>query len=677
MAKIPVINREVSWLSFNERVLQEAVDIKNPVIERLRFLGIFSNNMDEFFRVRVGSLFRKISVDHDKKDKLLLAQIHKTVVRLQHSAEKIMSDLKKELEKNNVFLIDNTKLNKEQGEFVKDYFTQKVRPLLFPIMIKSAPKFPDLHDDTLYLAVLLRDSKEDEEDEYAIIEIPDSIPRFVILPDSNGKKFVMFVDDIIRYNLKDIFTLFEEYDTFKAYSIKVTRDAELDIAADVSKSLSELLSYSIKQRAKGAAVRFVYDLKIPDNLLNFILKKSKITETEILIPGGKYHNARDYMKFPSFGIATHEYAVQKPLEHPDLKSGVSMFKVLKQKDVLLQYPYHSFTHVLDFLRDAAIDPKVRTIRMTIYRLAKESAIINALVNAAHNGKKVMVLMEIQARFDERANIKYAKTLQEAGVNVVFGLKNLKVHSKLILISRRERNRTVRYACVGTGNFNKDTAKVFSDVSLFTLDKRITVDLQNLFKFFEDLYKPYKYKHIILSPFNTRKKINSFINKEIANAKLGKRAEIFLKMNSLNDDGMVKKIYSAAAAGVKVRLLVRGICSVAQGLANFNENLEVRSLVGRYLEHSRIFIFHNAGHPKYFISSADFLTRNLDNRIEVTCPIYDTKIKNEIREFVEMQWTDNVKMRVLDHKLSNSYFVDGKSKKIEAHIDYYNYLRKQK
>ncbi|MCX6180498.1 MAG: polyphosphate kinase 1 [Bacteroidetes bacterium] len=677
MAKIPVINREVSWLSFNERVLQEAVDIKNPVIERLRFLGIFSNNMDEFFRVRVGSLFRKINVNHDKKDKLLLVQIHKTVVRLQHSAEKTMSDLKKELEKNNVFLIDDHKLSKEHGEFVKDYFTQKVRPLLFPIMVKSAPKFPDLHDDTLYLAVLLKDSKNKEEDEYAIMEIPETLPRFVVLPERKGKKFVMFIDDVIRYNLKDIFTLFEEYDTFKAFSIKVTRDAELDIAADVSKSLSELLSISIKQRAKGAPVRFVYDLKIPDHFLNYILKKSKITETEILIPGGKYHNARDFMKFPSFGIPAHEYPSQKPLEHPDLKSGLSMFNVLKQNDVLLQYPYHSFTHVLDFLRDAAIDPKVRTIRMTIYRLAKESAVINALVNAAHNGKKVTVLMEIQARFDEAANIQYAKTLQEAGVNVVFGLKNLKVHSKLILISRRERNRTVRYACVGTGNFNKDTAKVFSDVALFTVDKRITVDIQNLFKFFEDVYKPYKYKNIVLSPFNTRKKINSMINHEIRNAKLGKRAEIFLKMNSLNDEGMVKKIYAAAGAGVKVRLLVRGICSVAQGLPELNENLEVRSLIGRYLEHSRIFIFHNAGHPKYFISSADFLTRNLDNRVEVTCPILDTKIKNEIREFVEMQWTDNVKMRVLDHKLSNTYFVDGKSKKIEAHIDYYNYLRKQK
>ncbi|MFM7023161.1 MAG: polyphosphate kinase 1 [Flavobacteriales bacterium] len=677
MAKIPVINREVSWLSFNERVLQEAVDVKNPLIERLRFLGIFSNNMDEFFRVRVGSLFRKINVDHDKKDKLLLAQIHKTVVRLQHSAEKIMQDLKKELEKNDIFLIDNTKLNKEQGDFVKDYFTEKVRPLLFPVMIQSAPKFPDLHDDTLYLAVVLKDSKDEEEDEYAIIEIPDTLPRFVVLPESRGKKYVMFIDDIIRYNLNDIFTLFEEYDTFRAYSIKVTRDAELEIAVDVSKSLSELLSSSIKQRAKGAPVRLVYDLKIPDKLLHFILKKSRITETEILIPGGKYHNARDFMKFPSFGVSEHEFEAQKPLQHPDLKSGESMFKVLKQKDVLLQYPYHSFTHVLDFLRDAAIDPKVRTIRMTIYRLAKESAVINALVNAASNGKKVMVLMEIQARFDEAANIKYAKVLQEAGVNVIFGLKNLKVHSKLILISRRERNRTVRYASVGTGNFNKDTAKVFSDVSLFTVDKRISNDLHNLFKFFEDLYKPYKYKHIIVSPFNTRKKLNGMINQEIRNAKAGKRAEIFLKMNSLNDEGMVKKIYSAAAAGVKVRLLVRGICSVAQGLPGYEENLEVRSLVGRYLEHARIFVFHNAGHPKYFISSADFLTRNLDNRVEVTCPIYDTQIKSEIKEFMETQWTDNVKMRILDHKLSNAYLVDGKSKKTEAHIEYYKYLRKQK
>lgn len=674
--RIPIINREVSWLSFNERVLQEAQDDKNPLLERMRFLGIFSNNMDEFYRVRVGSLFRKIQVEHSKHDKRLLIQIHKTVLRLQHEAEKTLGALRVELEKKGVDFVDEKKLSTEQGEFVKDYFTKKVRPFLVPIMINSAPKFPDLHDDTVYLSVVLKDSKKNEDDEYAIIEIPDSLHRFVVIPGTKNKQAVMFVDDVIRYNLKEIFTLFEEYDTFESYTIKVTRDAELDIEADASKSLTEQLSFSIKQRKKGTPVRFVYDVKIPDKLLNIILKKAKIIETEILIPGGKYHNVRDFIDFPSLGIPAAEFPKQAPMLHPDLAAGGNLFKVLKQKDVLLQYPYHSFTHFLDFLRDAAIDPKVRTIRMTIYRLAKESAVINALVNAAQNGKKVTVLMEIQARFDEEANIHWAQILQEAGVKVLYGLKGLKVHSKLVLISRRERNKTVRYANVGTGNFNKDTAKIFSDVSLFTSDKRITADVHNMFKFFEDVYKPYKYKHLILSPFNSRKKINTFINTEIRNAKLGKRAEIFLKMNSLNDEAMVKKIYAAAAAGVQVRLLVRGICSVVQGVEGY-ETLEARSIVGRYLEHSRVFIFHNGGKPQYYISSADFLTRNLDNRVEVLCPVLDTKIKAELRDFMEMQWNDNVKARVLDLNLSNSYYVDGKSKKTQAHIDYYNYLRRQK
>ncbi len=670
------INREVSWLSFNERVLQEARDIKNPLLERMRFLGIFSNNMDEFYRVRVGSLFRKINVEHNKEDKRLLMQIHKTVLRLQHEAERTLDQLKKESEINGVKFIDEKSLTKVQGEFVKEYFAKKVRPFLVPIMVNSAPHFPDLHDDVVYLSIILKDSTGKESEEYAIIEIPETIDRFVVLPGTSGKKNILFVDDVIRYNLKEIFTLFEEYNTFESYTIKVTRNAELDIEADASKSLTEQLSHSIKQRKKGSPVRFVYDVKIPDRLLNLILKKAKIVETEILIPGGKYHNVRDFIGFPSLDIANAEFSSQPPLEHPDLKGGVSMFKALKNRDVLLQYPYHTFNHFLDFLRDAAIDPQVRTIRMTIYRLAKESAVINALVNAAQNGKKVTVLMEIQARFDEEANIHWAKVLQEAGVKVLYGLKGLKVHSKLVLISRRERNRTVRYASIGTGNFNKDTAKIFSDIALFTLDKRITADVHNMFKFFEDVYKPYKYKHIILSPFNSRKKINSLINAEVRNAKEGKKAEIFLKMNSLNDEGMVKKIYNAAAAGVKIRLLVRGICSVAQGVEGF-ENIEARSIVGRYLEHSRVFVFHNAGKPLYYISSADFLTRNLDNRVEVICPILDTKIKGELKEFIEMQWRDNVKARTIDLSLSNSYFSDGKIKKTEAHIDYYNYIRRQK
>jgi len=674
--KLPIINREVSWLSFNERVLQEAQDIKNPLLERLRFLGIFSNNMDEFYRVRVGSLFRKIHIEHNKEDKRLLIQIHKTVLKLQQAAEKTLESLKVELKKNGVEFLDENTLSKAQGDFVKEYFTRKVRPFLVPIMINSAPKFPDLHDDTVYLSIVLKDSAKKEDDEYAIIEIPDSLDRFVVVPGVKGKQSVMFVDDVIRYNLKEIFTLFEEYDIFESYTIKVTRDAELDIEADASKSLTDQLSHSIKQRSKGTPVRFVYDIKIPDKLLHLILKKAKIMEMEILIPGGKYHNVRDFIDFPSLGMPSAEFTTQSPMEHPDLKGGVSMLKVLKQKDVLLQYPYHSFIPFLDFLRDAAIDPKVRTIRMTIYRLAKESAVINALVNAAQNGKKVTVLMEIQARFDEEANIHWAKILQENGVKVLYGLKGLKVHSKLVLISRKERNKTVRYANIGTGNFNKDTAKIFSDVSLFTADKRITNDVHNMFKFFEDVYKPYKYKHLILSPFNSRKKITSFINTEIRNAKEGKRAEIFLKMNSLNDEAMVKKIYAAAAAGVQVRLLVRGICSAAQGIEGL-ENLQARSIVGRYLEHSRVFIFHNAGKPQYYISSADFLTRNFDNRVEVICPVLDTKIKAELREFMEMQWNDNVKARILDVNLSNSYFVDGKSRKTQAHIDYYNYLRRQK
>lgn len=672
------VNREISWLSFNARVLQEAADSSVPALERLRFLGIFSNNQDEFFRVRIATLKRLLDFGKKAKagiyfkPKKIMGEVQKAVLKQGKLFEEIYNDVQQELHKHNIFIINETQLTPEHGEYVKNYFNEHVRPALVPIMLNQIKSFPVLRDKAIYLAIRLS-LKGKLNKEYALIEIPTDVERFIILPSVNKSQYVMLLDDLIRYNLPEVFSSFP-YNTFEAYTIKLTRDAELDIDNDISQSFLDKITKSVKARQKGEPVRFVYDSKMPKDLFDFITNKMKLKDANNLFPGGRYHNFKDFMKFPSINHKHLIYERQKPLLHRALANNQNYFDVLKKQDVMLHYPYQSFDHFIDLLRQAAIDPNVKTIRITLYRVAQKSMVINALINAAKNGKHVIAVVELQARFDEEANIKWAKELQDEGLQVIYGVPGLKVHSKLCLISRMEGGKLRNYANITTGNYNENTSMVYADDALFTSDPKITKDIEYTFEFFEKNYKVHPFKTLILSPHATRKRFVRMIEHEVALAKLGKKAEIFLKMNSLVDEDMISCLYDASRAGVKIRCIVRGVCALVPGIKGMSENIEVISIVDKFLEHSRIYIFHNGGDDLYFISSADWMTRNIEHRIETTCPIYDKKIQKELRDMMEIQWSDNVKSRWFDEEQKNEYRKTKSRQKIRAQSAIYDYLK---
>jgi polyphosphate kinase len=672
------INRDLSWLSFNARVLQEAADPNVPLLERLKFLGIYSNNQDEFFKVRVATLKRMGSIGKKAIEVVgddpikVLRQIQLTVIKQQRDFESIYNNILKELEKQKIYIINEQKLSKEQGKFVRNYFRQNVRPHLVPIMLDHVKEFPYLKDKAIYL--LTRLNRKDKKNKNALVEIPSNVvSRFLVLPIQKEKTFIILLDDVIRYCMDEIFSVFE-YDSAEAYTIKMTRDAEIDIDTDINSSLVEKLSKGLKKRKTGQPVRLIYDSAIAPELFELLIKKLKLKRDDNLIPGGRYHNFKDFMGFPKIGDSKLRYEILEPIIHKELANKNSLFDIIKKKDILLTFPYQRFDHIIDLLREAAIDPKVSTIKMTLYRVAKQSAIINALVNAARNGKNVTVLVELQARFDEEANIYWANKLQEEGVKVIFGLQGLKVHSKLFLIIRKEANKNVAYAHVGTGNFNEVTAHVYTDFSLLTADKRITSEVAKVFDLFSDNFKVGAYKSLLVSPFYMRKKFVSLINNEIKNAEKGKPAWIYIKLNSLSDEDMVKKLYEASRAGVKIKLLVRGICSLVPGVKGLSENIEAYSLVDRYLEHSRVFIFGNGGNELYFISSADWMVRNLDYRIEVACPVYDNKIQRVIKKIFEMQLSGNIKLRHINEQQDNTYRRAATEAPFRAQYEIYNYFK---
>jgi len=678
-----IINRELSWLAFNARVLQEAADPSVPLVERIRFLGIFSNNRDEFFRVRVATVKRLVDLDSKKvrqvigdTPKTVLKKIQQTVIRQQREFEAIYKEILKELERKDIYIINEKELDTRQGEFVRKYFHEKVYPTLVPIMIHQIKKFPFLGDRSIYLAVLLSQKGVDSEEQAALIEVPTThLSRFVVLPTTGGKRYVILLDDVIRFCLDDIFSIFD-YDRVDSYMLKITRDAELDIDNDISASFLEKMRKSLKQRKKGVPVRFVYDKKMPPKLLKFIIKRMKIDAEDNLIPGGRYHNFKDFMGFPDLGQKALRHRSAPPLRHPEIQPGQSIIQMMRKKDFLLFYPYQTFVHFIDLLREASIDPKVKSIQITLYRVASRSQVVNALINAAKNGKKVTVVVELQARFDEEANIYWSNMLQEEGVDVVFGVPGLKVHSKVCLITRIENGKQVRYATIGTGNFNENTARIYSDISLFTSDKRITTEAERVFGIFLNVYRPnYYYKHLVLSPVSFRNRLVRLINSEIKYAKAGNEASIFLKLNSLVDPDLVSKLYEAGKAGVKIRLIIRGICSLVPGVDGMSENIEAISIVDKYLEHARIYWFGHSGKDLMFISSADGMSRNLDSRIEVTCPIYDTDLKQEIVDILEIQWRDNAKARILNKEQDNSYR-QLTGKKVRAQLELYNYYQKK-
>ncbi len=674
------INREVSWLSFNERVLQEAEDDSNPIIERMRFLGIFSNNRDEFFRVRVANIRRVAELSGNnllstgEDPKVVLDQILKLVLKQQTRFDRVFKRLIKDLQKENIYFLNETQISDEHIDFVRDFFVDKVRTNIVPIIINKRKSFPFLKDASTYMFVKMYNKRDkSDKSEYALIEIPSSqVDRILILPSNDKKKYLIMLDDVIRYNLPQVFSIFN-YDTIEAYNIKLTRDAELDIDEDISKSLVDKLSKGIKNRQVGEPVRFVYDDEMPKDMRMLIEKKMKLQKSDNLIPGGRYHNFKDYIAFPQIGNSKLLNPSMPPLANKDLEGVSSIIDVIKKKDVACFYPFQKFDYVIDFLRQAAIDPNVTTIKINIYRVANNSRIINALVNAAKNGKDVTVLIELRARFDEHNNIQWSRELEDEGVKVHFGLRGLKIHSKLIMVKRKEGRGENTYVHVGTGNFHEKTAKIYSDASLLTSDKRIANDIEKVFDFIERPYINKRFNNIIISPYNTRSKFIRLINQEIRNARKGKTAKITIKLNNFNDPELIKKFYEASCEGVEIKMIIRGICSLVPGIKDLSENIEVVSIVDRYLEHVRMFHFHNGGNELFFIGSADWLVRNLDRRVEVTTPIYDPKIQDNMREFLNLQLKDNVKARIVDEKGRNKY-VSKKGKKVRSQIEQYNYFR---
>ena len=665
------INRELSWLKFNARVLQEAADERVPLLERLRFAGIFSNNLDEFFKVRYATVKRVAMNETSDKElgvhaKELLEEITKEVIQLQEESLKIIATITKELEKEQIFIVDEKTLLHEHEAFVNTYFYDKVRPALFTIILNDLEKFPQLKDDVAYLAVKMTLKEEDEKAsgvqkffssrvykekiQYALIELPATLDRFIELPQIGDKHYIIMLDDVIRFCLHKIFNIFN-YESLTANMIKITRDAELDIDDDLSKSFIEKLSTSIEDRRKGEPVRFVYDKMIDKDTLQFLLEKMGIMKTDSVIPGGRYHNRRDFMNFPSLGRKDLTYASIQPLPVQGLTSEESLLKKIAEKDYLQYTPYHTFSNIIWFLREAALDPKVKSVKITIYRLAKNSQVVNSLINAVKNGKQVTVQIELQARFDEESNIRYAEQLKAEGVKVIFGVRGLKVHSKICVIERKEGK---RYGFISTGNFNETTAKIYTDYTLFTANQEILKEVNKVFNFFDANYNVQKFKHLIVSPHYTKKQLKHLIDEEIKNAKAGKEAYIKLKMNNITSYKMIDKLYEASRAGVKIQMIVRGICCLVPGIEGMSENIEVISIVDKFLEHPRLFIFANGGNPKFYISSADWMTRNISFRVEVGCPIYDKAIQQELIDTFEISWADNVKARIINEAQDNTY-----------------------
>jgi len=671
------INREISWLQFNGRVLQEASDENVPLIERLRFLGIFSNNLDEFFKVRYATVKRIDEAGKAAKNQLggisasaLLEKITKTVIKQQSESLNILSNIQNKLKHENISFIKEYQLNSNQKKFVKNYFIQKVSPALVTIILNEEIQIPNLKDSAAYLAINM--SIENNENQYALIEISKSMDRFVVLPKEGDKNYIIMLDDLLRYCLHDIFSIFD-YKSISAHMIKITRDAELDLESDLSKSFMEKISDSVKDRQDGEPVRFVFDKTIDKTTLNFLMNKMGIESSDSIIPGGRYHNRRDYMSFPSLGRTDLLYNKIVPLPVKGLSLETSIFNAIADKDYLQYTPYHTFAYTVKFLREAALDPKVKSIKITIYRLAQISHVASSLINAAINGKKVTVSMEIQARFDEQANIEYAEQMQREGIQLIFGVQGLKVHSKMCVIEREENNKLVRYGFISTGNFNESTAKVYTDYTLFTANQKLLKDVNKVFNFFSVNYKVYRFKHIITSPHYTKNAFFKLIDNEIINKRAGKPAYIRLKMNSISSYKMINKLYEASNAGVKIEMIVRGICCLVPGVKGMSENIEVISIIDKFLEHTRLYIFCNDNEPKTYISSADWMTRNIENRVEVSCPIYDKDVKQELIDTFNICWKDNVKARILNRKQSNIYKQNDKDK-FRSQFEAYNYYK---
>jgi polyphosphate kinase len=681
--KRKTIARDISWLSFNARVLQEAGDETVPLRERIRFLGIFSNNMDEFFRVRVATLKRMIKFGHkgnmhlENDPQQILDEIQMSVLNQQGEFNRIWDIVQKKMNDQKIFLKTEKELNHEQQEFVRNYYEEEVSPNVIPLMIESIPTFPNLRDKSIYLAVVMWKKESALKKKYALIEIPSRVlGRFLILPSKPDEHHIMLLEDIIRFNLPDIFSFFG-YDQYQSHIFKVTRDAEIDIDNDISTTIIQKLEKGLKNRRKGKPVRFVYDREMDPGMLEYLIRRLNLTKRDNLIPGGRIHNFRHFMDFPD-QVFREKQKRKKPFDHP-LFTEHRVSDVIMERDVLLHFPYHSFTPMIDLLREAAFDPDVTSIKITCYRLALQSRVINALINAVRNGKEVVVMLELRARFDEEANLEWKERLEEEGAKVLVEIPNLKVHSKMCIIRKKTKDSQVQYGFVSTGNLNERTSKVYGDHCLLTSNPRVMADVARIFSYLEQpkwgLQILKDCKTILPSPHFVKQEMLQLIDNEIRAARKRKPCGITLKMNSLSDEDMIQKLYDAARAGVPIRLIVRGIFCMFSQNPKFKQPVKAISIVDEYLEHARVWVFHNRGKEKVYLSSADWMLRNLEHRIEATCPIWDEDLKQELKDILNIQLQDNVKARWLDNDLSNEY-VRTTRRKVRSQVETYNYLYKK-
>ncbi|EKP0308845.1 polyphosphate kinase 1 [Aeromonas veronii] len=673
--------KELSWLSFNERVLQEAMDKTVPLIERVRFLGIFSSNQDEFFKVRVSDVKRRILINEvhggDDEAKVLLRAIQQKVMALGEAFDNTYKELLIALARHNIFLVNENQLSDAIQKWLRVFFKEKVLRHIIPILLnKEVNPVKFLKDEHTYLAVEMK--KNGQVIQYALVEVPTGdLPRFIQLPPegTRRKKQIIILDNVIRFCLDEIFKGFFDYDEIAAYAVKLTRDAEYDLSDQLDLSLVDKMSDGLKQRLTAMPVRFVYEREMPAAMISFLKLKLQISSYDAIMPGGRYHNFKDFIGFPNVGRDYLENPKLPALECRDFQGFVNAFDAITKQDILLYYPYHKFHHFTELVRQAAFDPAVSAIRINIYRVAKKSRIIHSLIDAANNGKKVTVVVELRARFDEAANIDWANILTDAGVKVVFGVPSLKIHSKLCLITRHENGEAVRYAHIGTGNFNEKTAKIYTDFSLLTRHPDITAEVESVFEYIEYPYRRYKFNHLLVSPINSRRQLYRLIDNELANAKAGQPSGITLKINNLVDRDLINRLYAAGQAGVPIQMIIRGMCALRPGVPGLSDNIKVISIIDRFLEHPRVMVFHNKGNIQLYISSADWMSRNIDGRIEVGTPIYDERLKQRIMDILELQLSDTCKARVIDADQKNEYVKRGNRRKIRSQVAIYDYLKR--
>ncbi len=675
---IKYINREISWLDFNLRVLEEASDKNVPLLERLRFVGIFSNNLDEFFQVRYSTVQRIAQSEKSGKKVLggtnareLLKNITEKVIIQQKKSDEILKKIQNELKNENIIFINENEVLDNQIEFLNEYFIKNVSPSLVTTILSDEFN-QDFSNNIAFLAIKL-DLNKNNNYQFATIEIPSELNRFIVLPKLNGNQYIMILDDLIRFHFKMIFNFFD-YKSIESHMIKVTRNAELDMEGDLSKSYINKIMESVKERTLAEPVRLVYDKEISSQTLRVLMKKILIDSTDSLIPGGRYHHRRDYMNFPRLNRPDLHYKKMNPLTIKGLSLKSSIIKAINSKDYLINTPYHTFSYVIKFLRESALDPDVKSIKITIYRLSKISNVVSSLINAARNGKKVLVQIELQARFDETNNILYAEQLKDAGVEIIFGVPGLKVHSKICVIEKVINNSKKRYGFISTGNLNEDTASLYTDYILFTSNQNILKESNRIFNFLQVNYKLKKYKHLIVSPHYTKNKLIKLIDNEIQNKKNNLPSGIKLKLNAITNFQIIDKLYEASCHGVKIKMIVRGICCLIPGLKNLSENIEVISIIDRFLEHSRVYIFENSGDNSVYISSADFMTRNIENRVEVATPIYDKLLKKQINDVFEIAWNDNVKARFVNRAKSKDIIKPSSSDKLRSQWSTYDYYK---